>query len=360
MTAIHTYSGLERILHRTAFSAISAQIALDKVENYLLATDLKAIQIRKPVFITALPRAGTTLLLEILSNLPEFATHTYRDMPFVLCPIIWDKISAPFRQKASQRVRAHDDGIAIGFDSPEAFEEVVWKAFWPDKYHRSHIEQWTTARNAEFEDFLRNHMCKIIALHSNDPDDFSKIRYLSKNNANISRLRLLPRLFPDCDILIPIRNPWDHAESLRHQHKRFCAIHAEDKFSQTYMEWLGHYEFGAALRPLNFDNWQKKACSSSPDDILFWLAYWEAAHAAILSVAGSNITFIDYDCLCRDPSPILTKLADRLEIKKRGNLKEQSSRFRPATEYKTNTASYDVSIQNRLNELYARLLESCL
>ena len=31
-----------------------------------------------------LPRAGTTLLLELLAGCPEFAAQTYRDMPFVV------------------------------------------------------------------------------------------------------------------------------------------------------------------------------------------------------------------------------------------------------------------------------------
>ena len=27
--------------------------------------------------------------------------------------------------------RAHGDGMTIGYDSHEAFEEVLWRAFWP-------------------------------------------------------------------------------------------------------------------------------------------------------------------------------------------------------------------------------------
>ena len=85
---------------------------------------------RSRFFVTSLPRVGTTLLLDVLSALPAFASHTYRHMPFVLCPILWDRISSGFRKEAELDEREHGDGIMIGYDSSEAFEEIIWMAFW--------------------------------------------------------------------------------------------------------------------------------------------------------------------------------------------------------------------------------------
>ena len=130
------YSRLDRLLHRLAFSSFEVQKALADIEDRLCARRLVGIEIDRPVFITALPRAGTTLLLETLDSLDLFATHTYRNMPFLLVPLFWNAVTLPFRAPHVAVERAHGDGMTIGFDSPEAFEEVVWRAFW-----QSSVEQ---------------------------------------------------------------------------------------------------------------------------------------------------------------------------------------------------------------------------
>ena len=66
------------------FSSFEVQKALADIEDRLCARRLVGIEIDRPVFITALPRAGTTLLLETLDSLDLFATHTYRKHA-VLC-----------------------------------------------------------------------------------------------------------------------------------------------------------------------------------------------------------------------------------------------------------------------------------
>ena len=59
-----------------------------------------------------------------------FRSLTYRDMPFILAPNCWHKVSRLFLQKKKLQQRAHRDGIKIGYDSPEAFEEIFWKTFY--------------------------------------------------------------------------------------------------------------------------------------------------------------------------------------------------------------------------------------
>ncbi len=162
-----SYSRLDRWLHHLAFRAITPQKAMADIEESLFATRLEPLGVAQPVFITSLPRAGTTLLLELLAGTDHFATHTYRDMPFVLCPLLWNQLSSGFRTHDPLRERAHGDGISINSDSPEAFEEILWKAFWPKKYRSDRILPWSKQdRDAEFEAFYRSHMRKIIALRS--------------------------------------------------------------------------------------------------------------------------------------------------------------------------------------------------
>ena len=71
---------------------------------------------------------------------------------------------------------------------------------------------------------------------------YQRTRYLSKNNQNIRRLELISKIFPLSKILIPFRNPIQHAYSLLSQHKKFIEDSKKDKFISNYMKWIGHTE----------------------------------------------------------------------------------------------------------------------
>ena len=94
----NSHSRLDRVLHRLAFSTIELQKALADLEDRVYASRFSQIEVDRPVFITSLPRAGTTLLLEIVASLDAFTSHTYRDMPFLITPMLWDSISRPFQR----------------------------------------------------------------------------------------------------------------------------------------------------------------------------------------------------------------------------------------------------------------------
>jgi hypothetical protein len=341
------YTGLERALHRVAFAALPAQLALSDIEDRLYPVPEEPID--RPVFVTSLARAGTTLVLDILSGAPDLVSHTYRNMPFVLCPLIWNRLSYRFRRKAEWQERAHGDGMTIGFDSPEAFEEVLWKAHAGGHYRKDRILPWEAAdRDPEFETFFRRHIGKLLSLAPGGR------RYLSKNNANIARLPLLPELFPDCRIVIPIRNPYDHARSLMRQHRRFMEMHAADAFSRRYMEWLGHYEFGAALRPIDFDQWLDAQEPMDPARIDFWLSYWAVAYESILENAGRNATFIDFDALLADPHPALERLAAAAALPP-ASLQAAAGRLHAATDYGVLPEAIVPGLRDRIEAIHRRL-----
>ena len=158
---------LDRMVHRLAFSVPHVQMAVADIERALYGRRYRHLPVNEPVFIASLPRAGTTLLLEVLGREPRFATHRYRDMPFVLAPVLWDTFSGPFRKQAKLRERAHGDGVMIGYDSPEAFEEVIWRAFWPEKFRPDRILTWHEDDEREgFPQFFADHMRKVIVLRS--------------------------------------------------------------------------------------------------------------------------------------------------------------------------------------------------
>jgi len=111
------YSVLDRLLHRIAFAHPKLQQLLSDVENDLFRSQLSSTPVKHPVFITGLPRAGTTLLLELLYQTGEFASYTYRQMPFVLAPLLWNRITQNARKSATGMQRAHGDGMQISVDS---------------------------------------------------------------------------------------------------------------------------------------------------------------------------------------------------------------------------------------------------
>lgn len=298
-----------------------------------------AVTVERPVFLTGVPRAGTTLLLELLGRLPSFVCHTYRDLPFLFAPLLQDALTRRFRRSGAEFPRAHGDGMTVGFDSPEAFEEVFWRAFWPERYRGERIGPWA-ADDAEarpdFPKFLTRHLRKLAALRAPPPEGpptgaggVRRVRYLSKNHANLARLPLLARLFPDAVLLVPFREPLAQAASLLRTHLAFERIHAAEPFSRRYMRDLGHYEFGANLKPLAFRGRPSPrtgrigkpdapaARGSFREDARapnYWLRCWRDAHAEALTGPGDRIAFSDYDRCCAASGPALRRLADRLGI----------------------------------------------
>src|SRR3546814_12563391 len=62
------------------------------------------------------------------------------DLPFVFTPIFWNSFLARLPERRSAPAeRAHGDGIVVTADSPEAFEEELWMAFFGQLHdpHRS-------------------------------------------------------------------------------------------------------------------------------------------------------------------------------------------------------------------------------
>src|SRR5690606_21285585 len=121
----------------------------------------------------------------------------------------------------------------------------------------------------KFRDYIRN-----VIISAEDP---RQQRYLSKNNNNILRLPYLFKSFAKARVVIPFRDPLQHALSLLNQHRHFSGIQASDHFSLEYMNWLGHYEFGLNQKPFCFGKNEtfiqmEKADRMSLD---FWLLSWK-------------------------------------------------------------------------------------
>ncbi len=358
MTFENQYSWLDRVVHQIAFKSYPLQTALADIENTLFASRFRAIEVKSPVFITALPRAGTTLLLETISSADRFAVHNYRDMPFVLIPFLWDKISGNFRTTTVPKERAHCDGMLVNLDSPEAFEEIIWKVFWKEHYQKDCILPWGEESNPEFEPFFKEHIRKLIALRYGS--NTVGCRYISKNNLNIARLDLIENIFSDARIVIPFRNPLQHSASLLKQHKNFLALHRKDQFARRYMEGIGHFDFGENLRPVNFNHWLHNCAYRDPLTIEYWLSYWAATYSFLLKRIKNRIFLVDYDHLIQSPAVLLESLAEFLNLSEVASLVDKGSHIKPGRIHPVDTKSIPQGLHEQFSSVYADLQDLAL
>ena len=269
---MNNYSWLEQKLHKVA---LSSQFMREVTFDFESENTFSINEDKTHIFITGLARAGTTILLNALYKSNNFASLTYSDMPFVLAPNLWSKIS--FHKKDLElKERAHGDGIKVSTNSPEAFEEVFWKTFADNELEE--IEE-------KFKLYVRN------ILHK-----YNKDRYLSKNNQNIRRLELISSIFSNAKIFIPFREPIQHSYSLLTQHKKFIEDSKNDNFISKYMKWIGHTEFGPNYIPIV----NKNLNYNNSFDINHWIEQWYLTYSNAFQLLqnNNNVYFISYEKLC--------------------------------------------------------------
>lgn len=268
---MNNYSWLQQKLHQLALSSKFMRETTFDVETSLISNRETN---DNHVFVSGLARSGTTILLNAIYESNEFASLSYQDMPFVLAPNLWSRLS--FNKQDSNLVeRAHGDGIKVSIKSPEAFEEVFWKTF----------NECDESTKEKFHNYVRLVNQK-----------YKKKRYLSKNNQNIRRLELISRIFPNSKILIPFRNPIQQAYSLLSQHQQFIESAKNDRFLSDYMRWIGHTEFGPNYMPIH----NKNLIFEDNMDINHWLEQWlltyQNCHEKFKDT--KNIYFICYEQMC--------------------------------------------------------------
>ena len=264
---MQNYNYVQKLLHDFVLKSKLINKSLFELEKMIY---LKKINISNysHIFITGLPRSGTTILLNYIYSSKMFASLKYLNMPFVFSPNI-SKIFVN-NKNIKKKQRLHNDGIDYDLYSPEAFDEIFLSLD---------------------NEFIKNELCnyiKLILLSEN------KQRYLSKNNGNYKRISLISSIIPNSIFLIPIRDPLQHAYSLLNQHLHFSKLQEEDDFIKRYMGYLGHYEFG-----LNHKSWNKPVNFFDKKNINYWLEQWLLFYLNILNKYrnAENCFFILYENL---------------------------------------------------------------
>ena len=247
---------------------------------------------KQHVFISGLARAGTTVLMRKFYATGLYRSLTYRDMPFVLAPNLWRRLSLISRREIENAERAHGDNLFVNIDSPESLDEVFWRVFVGDEYlQKTHMKPHVPSGEV-LNKYVR-YVNAILSAHTP-----RKELYLSKNNNNILRLGSIHQAFPNALLLIPFREPLQHAVSLLRQHRRFSGLHEQSDFVLSYMTWLGHHEFGLDHRPFLLGN--TTPIPYSTDTLDYWLQLWCRTYAWLENSKPKSALFICYEDLCAD------------------------------------------------------------
>jgi len=278
---MQNYSFIQKLLHDLVLSHKFINKSLFEIEK-LIYLKKKDIINNSHIFITGLPRSGTTILLNFIYSSDEFASLKYSNMPFIFSP----NFSKLFNKKnIIKKERLHLDGINYDLNSPEAFDEVFF-----------------SQKESYIKDELINYLQLILASQN-------KSRYLSKNNLNYKRIQLISSILPNSIFLIPLREPLQHSYSLLNQHLNFTKIQKKDDFVRRYMNYLVHNEFG-----LNHKAWNKPIKFNDPNSINYWLEQWSLFYKNILKNYQSqkNCFFLIYENLSN--SSYITELIKNFNL----------------------------------------------
>jgi len=293
--------------------------SIDKLETSRLRKRIAPISVKKPIFIAGLARAGTTIMLEMLSKHPDLATHQYQHliMPYIPYAINLAIKNMQIQAKPSERV--HQDGIIIDQNSPEVVEEIFWQQFFTNA-HNQNVSNilGKEVHKPKFEFFYKNHIKKLLLSQNAS-------RYLTKNNYNITRLEYLQKLFPSSKFILMIRNPINQIASSIKQTELFSNIERQKPLFQDWLRVIGHHEFGNGVKCINTGNPEminriRNLWKNKKTIVKGWAYYWHSIYEYIANLLEENTEIkkasyiVNYDDLCENSAVIIEELIDFLEV----------------------------------------------
>ena len=297
-------------LSRLFAATAGAWRRLGDLETRVLGQDIATIAIDRPVYVTSLARAGTTIVTEMLERHPLVTSHRYSDFPNVWTPY-WRNhlLQATRRETPAVSERAHGDRIQVSNDSPEAVEEILWMHFFPGRHDPALPQALGEAdRNPAFDAFYMAHIRKLLAVRKCH-------RYLAKGNYNLARLGYLLSLFADARFLVPLRDPVHHLASLVKQHRLFTEASRLDARVGRQLALSGHFEFGPRRRfAAPGDSQTARAvatCWAQGREAEGWALAWAATYRHLADRLDQDeklrraVLLFRYEDLCRESGPVI-------------------------------------------------------
>ena len=300
-------------------SVDSLSFFFDRLETIRLRGRIDKLSIDRPIYITGLARAGTTIILEMLDKHPDLASHRYKHFLMPYIPHCGSLILKNIKIYTKPFERLHKDGIIVTRESPEAVEEIFWQKFF-DNVHNENLSNIINGNvsNPTFEKFYRDHIRKLLI-------NQNCYRYLAKNNYNITRMEYLLRIFPSSKFLLIIRKPVDHIASLIKQAKLFIKMERERPILKDWLRILGHSEFGYGQNCINVGNSElihkiRKLWRDKKAYVKGWAYYWTSIYDFIANHLDANkklkkaTLIVRYDDLCEHPAKTIDKILEHTEL----------------------------------------------
>ncbi len=292
---------------------------LDRFETRMLNNDTVKMGIKSPIYITGLARAGTTIVLEMLHQHPDLASHQYKHFLIPYTPYWIGKVLRKNFKFAPPIQRIHKDGIFVTYDSPEAIEEIFWQDFFKG-CHNENISNIISANEnyPNFEKFYLTHIRKLILCQKAS-------RYLAKNNYNITRLEYLLRLFPKSKFLVIIRNPVDQIASLIKQSELIIKLEHQNPFLKDWLRIIGHHEFGHNQVCINVGNTDlisriRTLWSNDTTYVKGWAYYWNSIYEFVAKLLDVNkqiqnaTLVVKFEDLCENPKKIIEQILEHTKL----------------------------------------------
>ena len=289
------------------------------------------------LIVTGLARAGTTSLLNLLSETGAFASLNYRHMPFLMAPGTWARWHKPATTQAQER--SHGDGIEVSLESNEALEEYFFSAY--DGYVKEAQLKEYALSDARATDYA-TYRALVCAEQGGG-------RYLAKNNNTLLRYASLSQYFPAMRTVVLFRQPIFHASSLMDMHLHFSVEQEKDPFFLTYMNWLGHYEFGQNVKAFTWSDGSGMPVHS-PVTLDDWLERWIAYYERVLALRNDQMFLLSYDRYCAMPTGVVATLMQEVGAKGMSVEAESHQNERPAPDGASD------EVLRRALALYDRLL----
>lgn len=292
---------------------------LHNLESAALREKISDIKITKPTYITGLARSGTTIVLEMLDQHPDIATHRYVHMVMPYLPHWFKAFADKTPIMTSPVERLHKDGLMVTRDSPEAVEEQIWQRFFKDALDESTsaiLDEKTS--NKQFERMYPETIRKLIY-------NQGARRYAAKNNYNVSRMNYIVKLFPDAKFIIMVRNPFDHIASLAKQDTVLNQLETADPRLLDWTKIIGHREFGSAKVCINMGNSElvrqiRRLWRNQDTYVSGWAKYWASVYSHVLHQLNHNKRISDaailvrYEDLCENPEATIDRIMEHTQL----------------------------------------------
>ena len=292
---------------------------LNRLESSWMQNRTDRQEIISPIYVTGLARSGTTVVLEMLNQHRDLASHRYLHMVVPYAPHWFQKLAENVPIMTTPSERLHKDGLFVNKNSPEAVEEIFWQRYFDNALDESlsNVLPESTS-NPKFEQFYRTNIKKLLL-------DRKAKRYLAKNNYNVTRMEYLLYLFPEAKFVLMIRNPFDHIASLAKQDQIFKEMESNDPRLLEWTKLIGHREFGSAKVCINVDNYNRindvrERWNGKDTYVEGWAIYWSSIYEYVHKVLSHNpdvkkaALVVRYEDLCDSPSEIIDKIMAHTNI----------------------------------------------